>query len=595
MSVLKALKSATSLQDVALLLKFQPKSLSYIIYIKPKDTLYKEFEIPKKTGGTRKISAPCVQLGKLQTRLSHLLLTCVDELHKERETREKRKIENSISHAFTKKKSIITNAVQHRKKRYVFNVDLENFFGTISGPRVRGYFIKNRNFELLPNVATILTQIACHKGILPQGSPASPVISNLIGHLLDIRLAELAKKHGCTYTRYADDLTFSTNKPTFPKEIGKPILEDASIWVAGYELERAIEDMDFTINSKKTRMQKGQSRQEVTGLTVNSIVNTKFEYRHAVRAMTHSLFKTGTFHRKITTVKEGQKPQHERVPGTIAELNGMLNFIDMLSSHNRTKNKYHILTEDEKKLEKSKDIESVLDGNEKIYRDFLFYKYFFASDIPTVLCEGKTDYVYLQAAIKSLIKRYPLLATSNDRGKIEYKVRFVRFSNTTSRLFGLTGGSDQLNKFILKYEKLCSKYECKGLKNPVIILIDNDQGSQQIYSVINTQTKIKRDDNLDFYPFKKNLYIVATPPIKGKQDTMIEHFFEKKVTDTILSGKIFSWSASYDKKKSYGKEYFSKYVVKKEHATINFNGFIPLLDRVVAAMNDYVEKNNSSL
>ena len=69
----------------------------------------------------------------------------------------------------------------------------------------------------------MLAQIACYNNSLPQGSPCSPAFSNLIGHILDIQLLRIAKEEGCTYTRYADDLTFSTNKPTFPTDIARPV------------------------------------------------------------------------------------------------------------------------------------------------------------------------------------------------------------------------------------------------------------------------------------------------------------------------------------------------------------------------------------
>ncbi len=180
------------------------------------------------------------------------------------------------------------------------NVDVENFFGAINFGRVRGFFIKNRHFELAPRVATILAQIACHNNALPQGSPCSPVLSNLIGHVLDIRLAALAHRVGCSYSRYADDLTFSTSKLIFPLEVAQRVEGTEHGWRAGADLESIILRSGFVINAGKTRMQYAGSRQDVTGLIVNSRVNTRAEYRRRARAMVHRLLKTGKFHVKRT-------------------------------------------------------------------------------------------------------------------------------------------------------------------------------------------------------------------------------------------------------------------------------------------------------
>ncbi|QIE28981.1 Reverse transcriptase (plasmid) [Caballeronia sp. SBC1] len=213
MSALKRIKSDTSLRDVANTLGFKPKALAYVIHGMSDEYKYHQFDIPKKTGGIRSINAPSPELKNLQKRLSILLQDCIDEINKEK------KIEGTLSHGFRRGYSSITNAASHRKRRYVFNLDLNDFFASINFGRVRGFFIKNRNFELDETVATILAQIACFKNSLPQGSPCSPVISNLIGHALDIGLAKLAHHNSCYYSRYADDITFSTNERIFPSAI----------------------------------------------------------------------------------------------------------------------------------------------------------------------------------------------------------------------------------------------------------------------------------------------------------------------------------------------------------------------------------------
>ena len=181
------------------------------------------------------------------------------------------------------------NAIKHHKRRYVFNIDLKDFFPTINFGRVRGFFIKDANFMLHTKVATILAQIACYQNGLPQGAPCSPVISNLIGHVLDIRLCKLASANGCTYSRYAcDDITFSTNKPDFPSSIARRVAGEAHKWEVGDRLEEAVVSAGFAVNPLKTRMQYRSSRQAVcTGLRLSGIEKVKVirseSYRRTVQ------------------------------------------------------------------------------------------------------------------------------------------------------------------------------------------------------------------------------------------------------------------------------------------------------------------------
>ena len=331
MSRLATLKTATSLSDVAKLLDFKPKAVSYILYKQPEATKYKIFQIPKRNGGQRTIKAPIDALKLLQHRLSDLLQDCVDEIN----TANQRK--DRTAHGFKRKRSIITNARQHRHRRWVFNLDLEDFFPSINFGRVRGFLLKNRDFELHEDVATVIAQIACHENSLPQGSPCSPVISNLIAHLLDMRLVKLASEAGCTYSRYADDLTFSTNKKEFPANIAVSAgtKDSAShLWLPGDGLQKVIERTGFRINAKKTHQMYRTSRQDVTGLIVNKKINVRWEYRHTVRAMVHSLVKTGKFQILGLTHKDGHAILEER-PGTLNELHGMLGFIDSIDFYNK--------------------------------------------------------------------------------------------------------------------------------------------------------------------------------------------------------------------------------------------------------------------
>jgi hypothetical protein len=175
-----------------------------VLYKIPAPAKYISFEIPKRNGGTRLIKAPEPKLALLQRRLAKLLYDCLDELKQGVPPRRR-----SLAHGFERNRSIITNANLHKRRRYVLNIDLQNFFPSINFGRVRGFFINDNNFALEPKVATIFAQIVCHENELPQGGPSSPVISSLIGHILDGRLARFAKSHKCTYSRYVDVYVFS--------------------------------------------------------------------------------------------------------------------------------------------------------------------------------------------------------------------------------------------------------------------------------------------------------------------------------------------------------------------------------------------------
>lgn len=320
MSKLENLRKASSVADVAKLLGYETKSLTYIVFALPDGAKYTSFSISKKSGGSRQIEAPVTILKKLQRKLADLLNDCAEELlpseekisqdRNKKQTR--RRATRAVAHGFKRGLSIASNAEMHKNKKYVLNLDLENFFPTINFGRVRGFFIKNKNFQLAPKVATILAQIACHNNALPQGSPCSPVISNFIGQILDARLIGLAIRHKCTYSRYVDDLTFSTNQASFPQSLAYKKRPKQSDWVIGKELSDCIVGAGFGINESKTRMQYEDSRQVVTGLVVNKFVNTKSEYYREARSMCHALFSKGSFTIPSGTQAIGKTPPRRR-------------------------------------------------------------------------------------------------------------------------------------------------------------------------------------------------------------------------------------------------------------------------------------------
>jgi RNA-directed DNA polymerase len=156
MSQLASLKATKSLSDVAWLLQVKPGMLSFLLYKKPEALRYSKFEIPKRSGGSREIWAPSKELKLIQHRLSTLLQDCVDEI----DASHGRSADHGrpgVSHGFERKRTTMTNARAHVTRRHVFNVDLQDFFGTINFGRVRGFFIKDKNFALPVGAGRILT------------------------------------------------------------------------------------------------------------------------------------------------------------------------------------------------------------------------------------------------------------------------------------------------------------------------------------------------------------------------------------------------------------------------------------------------------
>jgi len=572
MSQLQSLRAARSLHDVAALLHFKPKGLAFILYRKPPQTKYQSFDIAKRGGGVRHINAPAPDLKLLQRRLSELLQDCVDEINRARQ------FQDQMAHGFKRGRSIISNATKHRKRKYVFNIDLQDFFPSINFGRVRGFFLKNTDFALEPAIATILAQIACHDNYLPQGSPCSPVVSNLIGHVLDVRLSRLAFENGCIYSRYADDITFSTSEPNFPGSIAEPDVQPHE-WKVGGKLDQIVARAGFAINSQKTRMQYRTSRQDVTGLVVNSTVNIRADYRRRVRAMAHRLFMTGQFELVQTVADATGVLTPTRVPGTIAQLHGMLGHIDRVDWYNvETK------AGADDRHEKG---QPGLGSKENLYRRFLMFKEFYAAQAPVVICEGKTDNIYLLHAIRALASSYPNLASISSNNAIVLNVRIFKYPNTsTGRILRLGGGTGDLSKFIPQYVAELTRFKAPGKLHPVLLLVDNDDGAKPLFSIARQFTKGKFDPTKGFVHVFEQLYLVPTPIPAGGGASVIENSFGASIWNLTLGGKQFSPKSKSDPTTHFGKHILSQYV-QNNAGKIDFSGFAEILRRLNAAIDDY--------
>lgn len=571
MSHIKQLQDAKTLGQLATLLNIKFGMLSYLLFKKPKAELYTKFEIPKRHGGVREIHAPNHELKLLQHRLSEYLQKCSEEI----EASHGHNVKSlGIAHGFKPRHSIMTNGRAHTARRFVFNVDLHDFFGTINFGRVRGFFLKDRNFSLHESIATGIAQIACHENKLPQGSPCSPVISNLIGHTMDIPLAKLAASEGAIYTRYADDITFSTNKPNFPETIA--VESNDYTWEPGTRLLRVLQKSGFSINEKKTRMQLRDSRQEVTGLTVNRKVNVTATYRYTTRSMAHALFNTGSFDFIYKKLDENGVEQVRSSKGKPEQLIGMLSHIDQVDLFNR-----------KIRLENGLEPDST-EGRIQLFRRVLYFDKFYALDQPLIVCEGKTDNVYLRCAIKSLAAGYPKLIQTTPELKLS--IGFLKYADRrTSEITELTGGVGGICNLLKNYHgDVNTKFKAPPPKHPIIVFIDNDSGADSIYGAIAGITKKPKPlGKAAFIHVTANLYVVPTPINEAKPKTDIEDFFDTATLATVVDGRTFHKSKGPDTVKHYAKATFAKDVVAKNAHTIDFGRFKPLLDRIVSVIDDY--------
>jgi RNA-directed DNA polymerase len=269
------------------------------------------FEVPKRSGGMRLLSAPHDDLGKAQ---AWVLANILAKLPAE-----------APAHGFVKDRSTVTNATPHLKKQVVVNLDLSDFFPSITFPRVRGVFEK---LGYSPAVATVLALlcteaprraveldgkkwfVAVGERGLPQGACTSPALSNLVARKLDKRLAGMAKKHGWIYTRYADDLTFSGDKLA-----AVPMLLARVRHIVG----PGKGSEGFALNPKKGRVQRASGRQTVTGVVVNEKPSLPREEVRKLRAILHNAKKTGL-----------KAQNRDNLPHFAAWLRGKLAYLQMI-------------------------------------------------------------------------------------------------------------------------------------------------------------------------------------------------------------------------------------------------------------------------
>ncbi len=272
------LSALTTFSEIASALSVEPSRLQWLAYDRGDASVdhYTRFEIPKRSGGSRLISSPKPALQQAQHWVLDSVLRSLPV--------------HSAAKAFRPGLSIVDNASLHVGSQVVVRIDLKDFFPTITFPRVRGFF---ESLGYNPGVASVLALlctdsprvllthgakshfVAVGPRSLPQGACTSPALANLITRNLDNRVQRYADKIGWIYSRYADDLVFSTR------------VDDASPHRLTRAISMIVTDEGFQVNTEKTRVMRQPNRQMVTGLVVNEGVHLSRRDLRRLRAFFH--------------------------------------------------------------------------------------------------------------------------------------------------------------------------------------------------------------------------------------------------------------------------------------------------------------------
>lgn len=386
-------------------------------------------------------------------------------------------------------------------------------------------------------------------------------------------------------------------------------------------------------------MQRSISHQEVTGLTVNKKVNVRNSYYRNVRAMSHSLFKNGFFYHpssKSTIPKENRlkvafqrlrsffipnknevtelqdKDQISKIE-SVEPILGMLAHIYNIKSYRnkfvrkgfrpnthdgiRTKANGKISFPTVDRSDRYEDDNHVVanDGVKNLYGKVLFFKHFFFLKKPLIICEGKTDNIYLKCAIDSLSTAFPELAKDSEGVQ---KISFFNRTNTNSDMLKLAEGTPGLEYLISIYKRFMEQYKCEGKMHPVIFIVDNDGAgnglinkARKIRNENRAAKKIKSVRHTDYY--FENLYIVSIPTKTslGNDVKDIEDLFDATTLSKKLNGKTFHrQNTGLNPDKHYGKAHFAEHVVKAQKKSINYNEFSPLLAKLVDIIKSFDHK-----
>lgn len=494
--------------DLCKYLDISEAELNYLLYVCPLNIKYFTFTVEKRNGSLRTIHSPNDSLKRIQSIIKDDLLDIYGD--------------KSCVHGFVKGKSVKSNALQHVNKKYVLNIDLSDFFSTIHFGRVRGLFM-SKIFSFPEKIATILAQIVCRDGILPQGAPTSPIISNFICRRLDNDLLEFAKRSKVLYSRYADDLTFSTNSPIAVKYLG--VIKERNFQLSS-EIQGLIILNDFKINYFKVRFSTKCQRQSVTGIVINQKVNIERSYYRKIRAVLYSCEKDGVekasrihFNRSGINYSKLKNP----IEYFLKRLVGMISYIGFIKGK-----------DDPIYRGLYKRIKTIVPNA----RLSIIYEKIENSTKTMILTEGKTDWKHMKAA---------LIRFQNDGYFKDINCEFADYLDEHK-----VSNSELL--------KLCESIPKLGKKDHKTICVFDRDDKNFIPKVTSTQFFYKDWTN--------NVYsmVLPKPDHRDFDAISIEHFYmdEELFTFDQNHRRIFM-SSEFDKEGFFhNKDENYRFVGKKE-------------------------------
>lgn len=251
----KRIAAGRPLNLLAFLLGVKPDDLTHCCDLIDRKKAYHMWSVPKAGGGRRQITSPAKELKAVQRAILHRLLYQITV--------------HAIAHGFTRNRDIMTNADVHANARTVFNIDLKNAFPSIRSGRVmvnlkrpvtrilKIQYSRRINPDEITEVLRLLVKLCINDDCLPQGTPTSPALLNIVCLNLDRELFTIAAENGLALTRYADDITFSTTSDFIPGHLRQ--------WIRS-----TISQTGWKINQKKVQYLRRANGNaiEVTGLLI---------------------------------------------------------------------------------------------------------------------------------------------------------------------------------------------------------------------------------------------------------------------------------------------------------------------------------------